>query len=439
MNKSRRIISLSTVLLLLIAILIPNQVLAVSESADEEYYNALISQSKQEFIDTVTAISSDETSPQLIAAAVAMSDRDDISNDDLVSIIVNPQNPYLLRQIAIESYSSRQPASIDVTVLEMMADTSENAALRTLAVSLLSDFLPPEDSSLLVNVASSSDENLSYNAIKALERVDSEAAVSIASEIYDNYENETPARINIASKVLSRSLSSNSSLMRSDNANQNNFIEKSLEIYNSTTDEEIRYAIGQSITRITNADVDVISVEPRATGYQGYAAYRDGVGGLLGEWHAAIIYASESEYILAHAAGTGETTELANYSDFLDGNDSMGYYRPSSTTLTSSKRDSVCSTASDLVSERIPYVLADPIRYSALSTATNKYPVSDITAIRCDGVVEYSYEYNNIRVFGSSDYWDITSVDSDAYNVHSGYKMTPKIQAEDYMTYMGIF
>ena len=437
MHKMKRTIAVSmSILFVLSATLIPGQALAVSELDDKEYYNVLIEQSKQEFIDTVTTICANETSPWLIVAAVAMSDRDDISEDDLVSIIVDERNPNLLRRIAIESYSAKSPEIVDEAVIEMMIEESENASLRTLAIALLSDFLKKEDAYILVSASASNNENLAYNAIKALERVDAKRAVRVASEIYEKYTNETPARINIAAKVLSRALSNNTSVARQNGLNQNAFIEKSMEIYNSTVNEEIRYAIGQSVNRISKAEVETLPIAPRATGYEGYAAYRDGV--VLGEWHAGIVYTNESEYILAHAPGGDDPTEFVNYRDFIDGNDSMGCYRPFAT-LTTSKRDSVCRTAADLVGERIEYILTDPIRYSTASTATSKYPASDIIAIRCDGFVEYSYEYNNVQVFGNSDYWNIASVDPRAEIEHSGFQMTPKKQAEDYMEYVGIF
>lgn len=95
------------------------------------------------------------------------------------------------------------------------------------------------------------------------------------------------------------------------------------------------------------------------------------------------------------------------------------------------------TTALSLANERIAYVFANPIRYSISSIATDKYPVSDIVAIRCDGLVEYAYEYNNIRVYGNDTYWDISKA-GDAYtDEHGGFQLTPTKQANDYMVRLG--
>ena len=70
-------------------------------------------------------------------------------------------------------------------------------------------------------------------------------------------------------------------------------------------------------------------------------------------------------------------------------------------------------------------------------STTNKYQPSDILGIRCDGFVEYCYEYNNIKVFGSDSYWNISLTDSRCQDEHGGFLLTPKSQAQNYMTRIG--
>ena len=73
--------------------------------------------------------------------------------------------------------------------------------------------------------------------------------------------------------------------------------------------------------------------------------------------------------------------------------------------------------------------------YSATNTGRTIQP-EDIATIRCDGVVEYSYEYNGLRIGGGNSDWNI-SIDKDAnFNAHTGAAITPKKQTESYMTFV---
>lgn len=408
-------------------------------TANEKLYNELINKTEADFIEYASEICENEDSSELVVVGTAMYDRTDISNNELIDLITDISNPYLLRRLAVESYAFREPEIVDSEIMKIIMDENEESDLRTISVSLLTDYMDETQVKQLVNICNDSDGDLAYNTIKAIERMQPEIAVEIATGIYNNYETETAARINIASKVLSRSLEKTSNVRTIDQnlMSKEEFIAKSAEIYNSINDEEVRCAIQCATSNYVDNAVMMLNVEPRATGKQGYAAYRDGVA--LIEWHGAIITSGSStaNYVFAHAQGPSATTCTTNYTGFLDGNTSKGYYRPSSTTLTSSQRDAVYSTALSIANERIGYVLSTPIRYSISSTATNKYPVSDIIAIRCDGVVEYAYEYNNIRVFGGNTYWNISKVGAGYENEHSGYQMTPSIQANNYMVRMG--
>lgn len=61
-----------------------------------------------------------------------------------------------------------------------------------------------------------------------------------------------------------------------------------------------------------------------------------------------------------------------------------------------------------------------------------KVQPSEITDLRCDGVIEYCYEYNDVRIFGSDTYWNI-SVRSIAHtNAHAC--IWPQNQAQNYMS-----
>ncbi len=48
--------------------------------------------------------------------------------------------------------------------------------------------------------------------------------------------------------------------------------------------------------------------------------------------------------------------------------------------------------------------------------------------MRCDGVVEYIYEWYGYRVYGSNDYWDVTEHSAKIKDHHSGIAITLKKQ-----------
>ncbi len=72
--------------------------------------------------------------------------------------------------------------------------------------------------------------------------------------------------------------------------------------------------------------------------------------------------------------------------------------------------------------------------YSGSSTGTSYIQPDEIVYLRCDGVVEYCYEWYDFRVYGSNSQWDITYAGNTAH--HSLPYITPKIQAESYMTFI---
>ena len=57
--------------------------------------------------------------------------------------------------------------------------------------------------------------------------------------------------------------------------------------------------------------------------------------------------------------------------------------------------------------------------------------------IRCDGVVEYCYEWNNFGVWGSDTLWDITKPDTRNRAEHAGFQITPRRQARECLTWLG--
>ena len=174
-----------------------------------------------------------------------------------------------------------------------------------------------------------------------------------------------------------------------------------------------------------------------ATGMQGYAAYRDGVIGNF-EWHAAIMDKASSDdiYPVVHAPGISQNVQYGSWDDFLNGNTFMGYYKPASTSISSTKRDQVTATARSLAANFIGYTFVEQMSYDDGYNPDNKTTVgvSDIRAMRCDGVVEYCYEVNNVRIYGNDTYWDISRWGFNYRNHHYSTNIGPQEQALYYMT-----
>lgn len=178
-----------------------------------------------------------------------------------------------------------------------------------------------------------------------------------------------------------------------------------------------------------------VSPANAATGWQGYAVYRDGVAVI--EWHGAIMDKATKDdvYPVVHAVGPGTNVSFGMWSDFLAGKTFMGYYQPKSELLTNSKRDAVTATARRLAADFIGYTVNMQMNYPIIDPPPKPFvQVSDISTIRCDGVIEYCYEYNNIRIYGDNVTWDISRWSEANKALHGLPFITPKVQARNYMT-----
>lgn len=167
------------------------------------------------------------------------------------------------------------------------------------------------------------------------------------------------------------------------------------------------------------------------TGSMGYAVYRDGVLGIV-NWHGAIMNqpTSKSSSAVTHITGPFKVVKHGSWEEFLSGKHFMGLYMPKGT-IDAYGRGRVVDMGRLLVTENIGYTPAGQIAHNISSTTAYIQP-DEISAIRCDGVVEYCYEWFNFRIYGSSSQWDIT-ISGNTYH-HALPYITPQSQAEDYMT-----
>ncbi len=169
-----------------------------------------------------------------------------------------------------------------------------------------------------------------------------------------------------------------------------------------------------------------------AKGFEGYAVYRDQA---VGEhWHAALMNYEhpQNTNAVVQASNIFNTVRYGTWDSFIPGEKVFkGFYYPFSGIPSSDKRNDIVATAQALANQNITYTILQQINYSSGSNI--KVQPEDITFSRCDGVVEYSYEYNGIRIYGNDNYWDISKRGSSNKNHHSGTLITPEDQAQIYM------
>lgn len=137
--------------------------------------------------------------------------------------------------------------------------------------------------------------------------------------------------------------------------------------------------------------------------WSGYAIFRDGVIGNY-EYHAGIVYRSTmagTNYItrVAHHPGIGEVATISGtFSEFLDGNSFLDARK---TTSTIAIRNRILAVCDDLDSESVNYTAQRLINYTNVGSDMKINP-ENVTQTRCDGFVEYCYEYSGQIIRGSN-------------------------------------
>ena len=152
---------------------------------------------------------------------------------------------------------------------------------------------------------------------------------------------------------------------------------------------------------------------------------------------------SNSDYSVVHlssASGnnnSGSTVGFIPFSSFVGSKTFEGYFT-SVTNPTVEQRRVILATAQKFYNYTLLYRALNQIDYTNHVITYNSTDVipSQVTKFRCDGFVEYCYEYNNIRVFGpaanSEESWDISNNCTPSRSVHntgSLSTLSPEIQA----------
>ena len=69
------------------------------------------------------------------------------------------------------------------------------------------------------------------------------------------------------------------------------------------------------------------------------------------------------------------------------------------------------------------------VNSSVYSTSQSRIEPKDITQMRCDGVVEYCFEYCNYRIFGDDGKWNISKNNQSCVTHHDNVmRINPALQ-----------
>lgn len=194
------------------------------------------------------------------------------------------------------------------------------------------------------------------------------------------------------------------------------------------------YAIGSSTNPLLNGSPMTYTWD---LGHKGYAVYRELswlTNIFVNNWHAGFMnkpYANNSNSII-HASGLNDIVEKTSWNGFIDGEPYYGVYRPKQA-ITDNQRIAVIALARELETKDIGYIATHQMQATLWPDRTKIEPDA-IVSLRCDGLIEYCYEYYGIRIFGSDSLWDISVSSAENLAHHNHIDVRPKRQAQEYMT-----
>lgn len=177
--------------------------------SDEQIFEYLQTLPKDEFTEEVKtgfSIFINKDVNKLIIFAVSLRERiNEYSEKEILSMIEDQKNDLVLRVSLLQCLSS----DVDYTpetnerLLELLSDDStENDIKENIIVDF--DFNDEAGFKILHSIACGDDDLLAFHAIRRLDEVNSEDAVSISRNILETYKTQTPEKINAALKTMSK-------------------------------------------------------------------------------------------------------------------------------------------------------------------------------------------------------------------------------------------
>lgn len=334
-------------------------------------------------------------------------------DEELVSFVLPNSN---LSIIALTSIQDR--STIGLPVLTNLFDDGTEAEKQS-SLKFMVELYPAAAVSYTTDILSSNDEfsalyrsaiNFIPSLVKNSDVLTEKEALQIISNILTNTENDL-VKITCIQALQKLNSAAAAAVVSS---NVSTLPDGLIEYYNIHSDFDVA----------TNSEHNLTPYS--STNRLANAIYRDGVAVI--EYHAGLVahsqgpeYDDTGKWIIHASGASGSVVEYAKYDpDFLNGKSFVGEYYMSG--MTYSDQLNIFYTAVDLTNNSIGYTLFN-LFTTDLSSGT--ISPSDINKMRCDGVVEYSYEYNGIKVLGGSTNWNCSTVSG--LNAHSGL---PKAQSQ---------
>lgn len=134
----------------------------------------------------------------------------------------------------------------------------------------------------------------------------------------------------------------------------------------------------------------------------GDAGYREGGYLTVGSDHGGVYYGylAGSPYVYEIQGYLQEGVELNSFSTFKASKTFYGWM--TNPKVTATKRQNMLDTLEAMYNDPgITYTMYAQLKYD--SNTSTVVQVSNITDIRCDGVIEYAYERNDLMVWGPTD------------------------------------
>lgn len=214
----------------------------------------------------------------------------------------------------------------------------------------------------------------------------------------------------------------------------NSVLSENTEVVQAMCSDTQEEAVAEAGEILAEKNVEMQNGKVKATpSYRGFAAFRDGV--IVVEWHAGVT-TQPTQFVHITRGGHPAIVDL---NGFRENERFMGYYRHPSYAAGATKYDQIYQTA-------IAISMYPSISYTALvpldaTASSGKILPSAINKLRCDGLLEYSYEYNGVPVcsvyYNGATHWDISTVEGALAHNSLVNAITPKIQSSHFIYYAG--
>lgn len=392
-----------------------------------DFYNAFSPKLSHGFETTLINITTDETESDLLRSYAVTTFSNATGNgsellENLYTQVSDDFKPMLLKSMFLDHPSIAK----EIATTVMQDYTSENISLVALANKVLAHTLASSEEKqqyfdLNRQLLQSENIELAEHSLYALAEMKSADAVSLVFEVadFDNFgikgfveKNfklvsnylDTASFSDIEKCVMAVPLPEFKSYLTDYNTSSRNIAKDEASLLQM-------YAAVEAYNAKPTIDSKAI-----ASGFQGFAGYRDGVCDIdnvtSGFWHGGIVNSVDAAGTDAYIQSSGYFRNVKPVDEdvFLDGQSFMGLRKAGP--MTQRERNNVLTTARELTGYGVSYCFGH-LMTANISGMTDDldiiYP-EQIRQMRCDGLVEYCFEYNGMRLQGTStepNSWDI--------------------------------